>query len=194
MNSEKKWNEDQLHLIASMINRAKNNFAENGLLYLVWGWTILLCCAVQFVADYFFAYPYAHYVWLATWLVLIFQIIYLKRQQKKQKVHTYSDEIISGIWWVFFFCMLLIVFICLQWKRYEMINPLILVLYGVPTILCGIVMKFRPLILGGVCSWLLAVASPFVPFEFQILLIALAIIFAWIIPGYQLQIKYKKHH
>lgn len=190
---EKNFSEQEsLALITTMINKAKNNFAENGLLYLVWGYTILFCCIFQFVANYFYAWPYTYWVWFTTWLVVIFQIFYLRKEQVKQKMRNYSDEIMGGVWLVFFISMLIVIFLCIKMNRQEMINPLILVLYGVPTFLCGMIMKFKPLIFGSVCAWLLAIASPFVLVSFQILLIALAIITAWIIPGYLLKNKYKK--
>jgi hypothetical protein len=38
--------QDSLHLIESMINKARNRFSENGHLYLLWGWVILVCSVV----------------------------------------------------------------------------------------------------------------------------------------------------
>lgn len=185
---------ESLELISSMINRAKNNFAEKGLLYLLWGWVILVCCITQFIAVYFFNYANAFYVWFLTWVVVIFQIIYLKKKKKLQRTKTYTDEIYGIVWLVFFICMMLMIFISIQYKKYEMINPLLLVLYGVPTLLSGFIMKFKPLMIGGICCWLLAFISPFILYEYQLLLIAAAVIAAWIIPGYLLQIRYKKEN
>ena len=34
--------QQSLNLIESMINKARNRFSENGHLYLLWGWVILL--------------------------------------------------------------------------------------------------------------------------------------------------------
>ncbi|MEO9211039.1 MAG: hypothetical protein ABI208_08070 [Ginsengibacter sp.] len=195
MKNEKEMTEmERLELISSMINKAKNNFAENGVLYLLWGWVILVCCITQFIAVHFFNYPYAHFVWFLTWIVVLFQIFYLKKKKKLQKARTYTNEINSMVWLVFFICMMLMVFISLQLKNYEMINPLLLVLYGVPTFLSGVIMKFKPLIFGGICCWVLSIISPFILYEYQMLLIAAAVIAAWIIPGYLLQKKYKKEN
>lgn len=185
---------ESLELISSMINKAKNNFAERGLLYLLWGWVIFVCCIFQFIAIHFFNYANAFYVWFLTWVVVIFQIFYLKKKKRLQRIKTYTDEINSVIWFVFFICMILMLFITIQYKKYEMINSLLLVLYGIPTIVSGFIMKFKPLMTGGVCCWILAFFSPFIPYEYQILFIALAVIAAWIIPGYLLQARYKKEN
>lgn len=183
---------ESMELITSMINKAKNNFGERGLLYIIWGWVILFCCIVNFLGVYFFNYPKAYLVWLVVYLVLIFQIIYLRKIKKSRRARTYTDEINSFVWIVFFICMILAIFMCAAFEKYEMINPMVLVLYGMPTFLSGIIMKFRPLIIGAICCWVLAIISPFVNLEYQILLIAVAIISAWLIPGYLLQSKFKK--
>jgi hypothetical protein len=51
MENENDFNPQQsLALIESMINKAKNRFSENGHLYLLWGWTVLLCSIIHFVS------------------------------------------------------------------------------------------------------------------------------------------------
>ena len=185
---------ESLEIISSMINKAKNSFSEKGYLYLLWGWVILGCCITQFVLLHFFNYTDAYYVWFATWLVVIFQMIYLKKKKKTEKAKTYTNEINKMVWFTFFICMMLVIFICGQFKKFEMINPLLLMLYGVPTFLSGIIMKFKALIAGGICCWLLASISPFVSYENQLLLLGSAVIAAWIIPGYFLQKKYKNEN
>jgi hypothetical protein len=69
-----------------------------------------------------------------------------------------------------------------------------LVLYGIPTFLSGVILKFKPLSTGGFICWFLAVAAMFIPYEYQLLLLALAVACAWIIPGYLLRSKFKKEN
>ena len=55
MNEEKLMTEkESMELITSMINKAKSRFHESGFLYLLWGWVVLICCMVEFIAAYFF--------------------------------------------------------------------------------------------------------------------------------------------
>ena len=78
MSEEKIMTEtESIQLIASMINKAKNNFSEKGLLYLIWGWVILFCCITNFVGTYFFSYDKIYFVWLIVYIVLIFQIFFI---------------------------------------------------------------------------------------------------------------------
>ena len=191
-NNEVKLSESEsLLLIASMINKAKNRFSESGTLYLLWGWLILICCIVQFIGFYFFDTD-AYYIWFSTWFLLIYQIFYLRKKIKTQKIRTYTEEINGFVWLVFFICMILVAFIGIQFKKYEIIGPMILVLYGMPTFLSGIILKFKPLIIGGICCWIIASVSPFINIDYQLLLTSAAVISGWIIPGYLLKQKFKK--
>ncbi len=182
---------ESMRLITSMINKAKNFYGETGLFYLIWGWVILFCCLTEFITGYFFHNPKGNLVWLLVYAVLIFQIIHTIRTKRFQKIKTYTREINSFVWITFFICMMLTTFICISFKKYELINPLLLVLYGMPTFLSGIIIKFKPLIIGGIFCWVMAFISPFIYFEYHVLLIAAAVITAWIIPGHLLRNKYK---
>lgn len=180
-----------LQLIESMINKAKNNFSESGTLYLVWGITVFICSMVQFIAGYFFNNYDAGYIWMATWLVVIYQLFYLSKKTKRERVKTYTGEILKYVWICFVCCMFVLVFILVFQEAYTSIDPAILVLYGVPTFLSGAILKFRPLMIGGLICWVLAAGSAFADTVFQMLFISAAVLAAWIIPGYLLRRKFK---
>jgi len=195
MSDEKIMTEkESMELITSMINKAKNNFSEKGFLYLIWGWVILFCCITHFVGIYFYHYQNISFVWLIMYLVVILQIFYLRKMKKNRRTKTYTGEINGSVWLVFTICLMLVIFICLAFKKYELIDPLLLVLYGMPTFLSGVILKFKPLIIGAICCWALAIASVFINIDFHLLLIACAVIAAWIIPGYLLKQKFKKEN
>lgn len=185
---------ESIRLIASMINKAKNQVSENGFLYIIWGWVILICCVVQFLSDQFFHYPQAYYIWFSTYAVIIFQIIYLVRNKKTSIAKTYTEEINGFVWIAFAIGAVLMVFICIRFEAEQLVLPLLLVFYGLPTFLSGGILKFTPLMIGGISCWILAFVSTFIALEYQLILIATAVIAAWLIPGYLLQIKYKKAH
>jgi hypothetical protein len=191
-NGEIKMSEaESMQLITSMINKAKNFYGETGLFYLIWGWVILFCCLTQFVTVHFYQNQNGSFVWLLIYLVLIFQIIYTRRIKRFQRIKTYTRDINGFVWISFFICLMLTIFICVSFKRYELINPLLLILYGMPTFLSGIIIKFKPLIIGGIFCWVMAIISPFINMEYHVLLSAASVIAAWIIPGHLLRNKYK---
>ena len=63
-------------------------------------------------------------------------------------------------------------------------------MYAIPTFLSGAILKVRSLLIGGICCWALACISLFLPYNYHLLLISMAVLVAWIIPGYFLRNKY----
>ncbi len=185
---------ESMQLITSMINKAKNRFSETGTWYLFWGWLVLFCCLSQFIALYFFENQNAYYIWYLTWVAPIYQVIYMRRSKKIKRVKTYTGEIIGFVWFVYVICITLFIFLLSYIKAYSGINPAVLIMYGMPTFLSGIILKFRPLRIGAICCWILSILAVFVVYEFQLLLVALAVFLAWIVPGYLLKAKFKKEN
>lgn len=179
-------------LITSMINKAKNRYSENGVLYLLWGWLIFTCCMIQFISLYFFNFTKAYYAWYSTWVLLIYQLYYMRRNKNKRSVKMYTGEIIGYIWLVFIITYALLVYILIYIKAPLGISPAILAIFGMPTFLSGIILKFKALKIGGICCWILSFIAPFVNYDYQFLLIACAVVAAWIIPGHLLNQKFKK--
>lgn len=186
---------DSLLIIESMINKAKNQFSENGHLYLLWGWAVLICSVLEFILLNYLHYEKHYIVWFSTWLIVIYQFIYLRRKKKQQRVRTYTDEIVGFVWIVFFILMILFGFFVSKLADdhyYTFINPVFLALYGMPTFLSGIILRFRPLIIGGISCWVLSVIATFISPQYHLLLLPVAMIIAWIIPGYMLRKKFRE--
>ena len=100
---------ESIQIIQNMINKAKNQFSENGFLYLLWGWAILICSIAHFVLLHYIKFEYHYAVWFLTWLVVIIQFIYLRGQHKKRRVGTYTEDILKWVWLSFVIVMLMIV-------------------------------------------------------------------------------------
>ncbi len=190
MQSENFSPKESLQLIDNMINQAKNRFSENGYLYLLWGWLIFFCAMGHFVLLKLNLFTHPEVIWASCWVAVLFQVIYLSRRSKKETVKTYSENIINYIWVSFVISMLVISVIVGKNQSWHLINSFILMLYGTPTFLSGIAMQFNPLIIGGITCWVLAILSVFVLPIYVLLLLAAAVITAWIIPGYLLRKKY----
>jgi hypothetical protein len=126
---------ESLFIISSMINRAKNRFSETGTLYLLWGWLILICCLTQFIINSFFTWQYSFTIWYSTWIMVIYQVFYLRKRKRKEGVNTYTDDITKYVWVTMFVCAALLMFIIFKFHYYLAIYPTILVIYGLPTFL-----------------------------------------------------------
>ena len=186
--------QQSIALIESMINKVKTRVAENGFLYLLWGWVIFSCALIQFLVLKFQIAWFSHpeIVWLSTIVVLIIQIIYLIKKDKEKRVESYFDEIIKNVWMTFGICMGIMSFIISKFNIWEFAYPLVLMMYGIPTFLSGFAMKFTPLKIGAVGCWILAIVATFVQPIDYLLIIALAMTIAWIIPGHLMRAKFKK--
>ncbi|HMP93461.1 MAG TPA: hypothetical protein PKD90_11350, partial [Phnomibacter sp.] len=72
------------------------------------------------------------------------------------------------------------------------ISSLLILIYGFPTMVTGIVLRFKPMIIGGAVCSLLFILSLFTNNTWDNLLNGLAGIFNWLIPGLILQRKYQR--
>lgn len=192
---EKEFNpQESLQLIQGMINKAQNRFAENGFLYLLWGWVVFFLALLQFCLIKFTNVQKPEMVWIATWLVVIYQIFYIAKKAKTEKVKTYTDELIGYVWMVFGITMFITGFVLGKNNEWQSLYALIIGLYGMPTFLSGSVLQFPALKIGAVCCWILSIVASFIANEYMLIILALAVVTAWIIPGYLLKAKYQKEN
>src|SRR5690242_19102169 len=99
--------EESLRIIDSMIASARNQLTENGHLYLLWGWIVLICSIGQYLMQYVLKVNYYWAIWFLTWAALIYQVLYIRRKRKAKRVYTYADGIVKYVWIVFAILMLL---------------------------------------------------------------------------------------
>ena len=185
---------ESLQLIKSMIKQAKNRFTENGFLYLLWGWLILFCSVGHFALIKLQWFTHPEIIWASCWIAIIFQVIYLSKSNRKEKVKTYSDEIINYIWVSFGVCMFVTGVILERLQYWDRLSAFYLLLYGIPTFLSGVVMKFTPLKIGGIICWSLAIISVYLSPLYGLLLLGAAVAAAGIIPGYMMRTKFNKEN
>ncbi len=67
------------------------------------------------------------------------------------------------------------------------VYPVFMFLYGIATISTAGILKFKPLAIGGVISVLCGIVAAYLSFEYQILLLAFAIVCSFVIPGHLLK-------
>ncbi len=194
MQEEKFSPQESLKLIESMIFQAKNRFTENGFLYLLWGWVIFFCAIGHFVLLKTSWFKQPELIWFSWIPATIFQTFYLIKKKKSERAKTYSENMVNYIWVSFGICMFVISFLLTKTDQWERMTSFSLMLYGIPTFLSGIAMQFKPLVIGGIACWILAVLSVFLAPIYGLLLLAAAIIIAWIIPGYLMRNKFNKEN
>lgn len=186
--------QESIRLIESMIKEARNKYSENGHLYLFWGWVILLCSLGNFILAYFQLYNKPYIVWWLTVAAGIYQAVYVTKHKMNRAARSYTDILYGYIWLTFGILLLLAIIMTAFKGNWDFLYPQLLALYGMPVFLSGIILKFNPLKAGAIACWMLAITASIIHVEYHLLLLVLAIIIAWLIPGYMLQAKYKKEN
>jgi hypothetical protein len=67
------------------------------------------------------------------------------------------------------------------------LNPVILLMSALPTLVSGVIIKFKPLVVGGIMFWVFGIVCFLVSIEYQTLVGAAAVIVGYLIPGYLLK-------
>lgn len=178
---------DSLRIITEMIENSRAKIRDNGFFYLLWGWLVLIASLSNFILLQI-GYEQA---WLP-WPILmnggaIVSAIVGYRLGKKIKVKTMFDTTMIYLWYGFLITILIILFSAGFGKiSWNIANTFIIALYGLGTFVSGGILKFKPLIIGGIISWILAAVTIFIPEIYSLLAVALSIIIAYLIPGYML--------
>lgn len=176
-----------LNVIQKMISQSQQNFSDNAVFYLVWGWVISICAAIQYLIITFSLDINGMYFWAAGIAGAATFTVYMSIKLANEKpTKTFIDRIISGFWMGSsgVFIILMLVAINSNWL---IIYPLMIAVYGWGILTSGIILKFRPLIIGGILNFFIAGVSVFVVSKEILLLLILALICSFIIPGYMLK-------
>lgn len=181
--------EDGLALINTMINRAQNRFSENGFLFVFWGWLVFIAAITFYILEKMNV-ENSWYVWFSMPFGGIFTMIYSARQKKKEVVKSYIDDYVAYV--ATAFGIGLTITLTLGFKLLENCYPVVIMLYAIMTFTIGGILKYKPLIIGGVLSFPICVAAFFVNFEMQVLLLALSVLVSYIVPGHFLYNKARK--
>ena len=190
MDTEKTMNSEQsIVFIQRMINTAKEDLEDDSFHYLLWGWLVFAACAI----NYFLLEISFERNWIG-WAVLmplggIVSFIYGYRQGIKQKAQSYINELMKYVLITFLVSLCFVLFF--MNKLGLATYPLIMITYGVWLFISGGALKFKPIIYGGIINWLLAVVAIFVTFKMQLILLALAVLLGYIVPGHMLRNRYK---
>ena len=184
--------EQSLKLIQSMIDKTKQDLSDNGIYFLVWGWITFIACTGQFILKHIYNYPKHYLVWWMVVLGVAFSIYQGIRDGKRTKVATYVGDSIKYLWIGMGIAYFVLSMILSKQGWETSVFPFFIMLYGLGTFISGCIIKFRPLIIGGIIASGLAVGATYVEYDFQMLFAAGAIMASYIIPAYMLRYKNKQ--
>jgi hypothetical protein len=195
MENEKEFSpQESLALITNMIGKTRNSFADNSFYFLFWGWLVFSCCIIQYILKVWVGVPWHYYVWMLTIAGGIVSGFYSSHQSKREKVKTFVDEAVDYLWIALGLTfMVLIIVNIVKAGAWASAFTYYILLYAIGTYVTGSLIRFRPLIWGGLFNFLLAIATIFAGYDSQLLLGALALLTSYIIPGHLLRTHHQKN-
>jgi hypothetical protein len=123
----------------------------------------------------------------------VISAIYGSRQKKKQKVLTYTQELLNKVLIAYLVCLFIILFFGMYAYGWEKCYPFLMVIYGVWLFVSGSAIRFKWLVAGGIFTWCCAAATFFIPSPHQLIMLAIAVLGGYIIPGHLLRNRFSKN-
>jgi hypothetical protein len=175
---------ESLKLIADVIGKTRENIQEHGYLFLLWGWLIAAASILFFLLHEYTSFKF--YFLPFPVLVISGIIVTISSYSKRSlSVETYAGYYLKMLWLALGISFVVVVFINVAKGNAPFTYTILLA--GIGTMVSGLVLRFRPLIVGGCCLLAACVASVFVGKAYAPLLQAVAVIAGYLIPGYLLK-------
>jgi hypothetical protein len=184
--------EASLKVIFQMIESTRAKIGRNYFYFLFWGYLVVLTCLVEYLLIMLVGYPKHYLVWPVFMTAgTLITAIYAFKEHTLTKSRTYIGTTMGYLWvgWFISFS-LLILFVNLQ-NEYSLILPMVLAMYGLGIFVSAGVLSFKPLFIGATISWAGSVVAYFVDYPYQLIVMAVVVIFSHIIPGHILKNKSK---
>ncbi|MCH8569063.1 MAG: hypothetical protein LAT67_12390 [Balneolales bacterium] len=181
--------QQSMEVIREMIQRSKQKFSQYAGSFLVWGWAINVAAAITYVhiiQEWTFN---LYFVWIAAIGIPSIWSIYMGYQKGKESTqHAKSplDSYMLAVWGgsAGVFNILMLVGVVNGWI---IMYPLLIAVFGWGVLITGALIKFRPLIFGGISNFFIAGIAVFVATEAILLILIAALTCSYLIPGYMLK-------
>lgn len=174
-----------ISIIEKSIKQASSQKTGAYKYYTIWGTVLFLYFIIQFFALHFKNNATINIADFSTLLFPIGGLLSYLTSRKDDKTETLVpiNEKIYTYGWIGASIGLAALYMANLKHMQEMICLGVLVIFGLINFIIGGVVKFTPLIIGGLLSMLLAVVLNFVTFEYQFLITAIGILCSCLIPG-----------
>ncbi|MEI7676869.1 MAG: hypothetical protein WCJ03_08825 [Bacteroidales bacterium] len=178
---------ESLELISKMIQNSQQKMkAGNGLTFLIFGYTTLLISVIVYYLLKTTHNDWYNLIWLGIPIVG-FPLLYFFKQAKPKYSKTYIDRVVGNVWLVTGFALFFVSFTA-GFVRIPVLAILILLL-GIATTITGMIIRFKPVIIGGILG-MISFILPFVLFGYeQVLIYGICVFIMMVIPGHILNYK-----
>ena len=172
--------QESLQIIQSMIEKSKKQLTDNSKYFLMWGIAVFLCAILQYILLKNLQSG-TQKVWLLMPILAIIHIYLSYKDRKKEKVITYNRNAIGSLWFGLGIGFFVLIFI--SFNVSIDIFPYLILFYGIGTFSTGRILSFKPLIFGGLTCFLLSMVIIFIQGPEKLLILALSVLLAFIIPA-----------
>jgi hypothetical protein len=187
-----------LKVIREMIELSKKKIRNDGILLIVWGYAASLPALINYLKEILFLPNRLMFLLkfvdpVLPLLALFFTIYYILTQGKK--VTTYIGASLRQVWISLFGCMVLtnlILYNVTHEVNFTLQHPLFMVLTAFAILVTGVILRYKPIIFGGVVFGILAYCASFLTLHDQMLLDGIGWFLALAIPGHILYFKRDK--
>lgn len=184
--------EESFDLIQRHISSFKNNYKENAKFFLLWGWIMSIASLSHFIITKILIINEAYELMIVSsignWIMFVllgFLIEYFMSRNNNKKVFSQLDRFSNVLWKVTGASIPVTIILCIKLQVPP--PPFFLLIMGSATTITGVLIKFKPVIAGGIAFFLFSVATTFVQNENMLLIMGAAIFFCYLIPGYFLK-------
>lgn len=177
--------QESLDIILKMVDSTRSGLKENSIFFLLWGYGVLAGGIIEIILLEM-NNPKHPMAWLILFPIALAAIFLGRKKSKQSNVNTHLQEFVNALWMALGISFAVVSFLIGKHGP-EAIYPVLIVLYGIGTFVTGKSIQFKPLMLGGISCWIIALIAGFSPIEYQLPLLCLSLITSYIIPGHLLQ-------
>ena len=183
---------ESLQFIQTMIEQARGSVADKSFYFLLWGWLVLIAALGQFFIKVILKSDWHPIVWNLMFIGGIVSIFKSRREHGRIRVKSYVDESVTIMWIAIGITQGMLIFVFARQGDWQNCYTFFILLYSLGCFVTGRILKFKPLVWGAVTGWMLAIVTTFATYDYNILVMALAILVSYIIPGYLLRKEHRE--
>jgi len=184
---------DGIEVIALMLQRTQHQVNDNGFIYLLWGWLVLIAALIQYIPLLLWDNSAGGLAWIILMpLGGIITSIYTAKHKRKQSVVPWAEEALKHTAIAFGAGLLFTLTLGPLFTDWRTTYGFLLLVYGMWLFISGGILRFTPLKVGGIINWMMGAVCFMVQDPHELGVLACAVLLGYIIPGHLLRKRYLK--
>jgi hypothetical protein len=186
--------EESLLLITKTIEETKDRFKEYGGVFIFWGTLTVVVFGSQLILSLLELYKYTMWpVYLFPMGAVVTAIWAWRDHRKNKKPKTFIGNVLQNIGWIIGMNLMIMGFLFSD-NLGEAIGPVFIILFALMIIVCGLSIKFKPLIIGGAIVNLIGLGSFLTSSDYHGIALMIGAVVGMIIPGVMLNVARRKEN